>query len=106
VTRNVVGPRGPTSESRSFSAVLGKPRDAGGGASLMTLNGNTLTMLNTFETGGGKTTVTFGGGGSCTIRSAAMKEAGSTVLLRREAVVGGKIEILSSRQISSSCTFR
>jgi hypothetical protein len=106
VTRHVVGPRGPASQSRSFSAVLGKPRDAVGGASLMTLNGNTLTLLRTYETGGGKTTITFGGGGSCTIRSPAMRETGSTVLLRKDAVVGGSIEILSSRQVSSACSFR
>ncbi len=105
VTRHVVGPRGPASDSRSFSAVLGKPRDAAGGSSLMLLNGNTLTMLRTYETGGGKTTITIGGG-SCTIRSPAMKETGSSVLLRKNAVVGGEIEILSSRQVSSSCQIR
>ncbi|QWG23048.1 hypothetical protein KMZ93_24380 [Bradyrhizobium sediminis] len=106
VTRHVIGPRGPTSQSRSFSAVLGKPRDAAGGGALMVLNGNTLTMLRTYETGGAKTTITMGAGGSCTITSPAMKETGSAVLLRKDAVVGGTIEILSSRQVSSSCHFR
>lgn len=103
VTRHVVGPSGPTTQTRSFSAVLGRPRDAVGGSALMLLSGNTLTMLRTFEVGGGKTTITLGGGGSCTIRSPAMRETGSGVLLRRDAVVGGQIEILSSRQVSSSC---
>ena len=41
VTRHVVGPRGPQSETRSFSAAIGKPRQAGEGHSLMLLSGNT-----------------------------------------------------------------
>ena len=106
VTRNVVGTRGPASESRSFTAVIGKPREASGGKALTLLSGNTLTMLRTFETGGGKTTITIGGGGSCSIKSPAMRETGSSVLLRKGAVVGGTIEILSSRQVASSCQIR
>jgi hypothetical protein len=103
VTRHVVGPRGPQSETRTFSAVIGKPGQTREGHRLMLLSGNTLTMLQTFEVGGAKTTITLGGGGSCTVRSPAMKETGSNVVVRRNAVVGGQIEILSSRQVSSSC---
>lgn len=106
VTRHVVGPRGPQSETRSFSAVIGKPGQTREGHRLMLLSGNTLTVLQTFEVGGAKTTIVLGRGGSCTVRSPAMKETGSNVVVRRNAVVGGQIEILSSRQVSSSCQVR
>ena len=103
VTRHVVGPRGPQSETRTFSATIGKPGQTREGHRLMLLSGNTLTVLQTFEVGGAKTTITLGGGGSCTVRSPPLKETGSSVVVRRNAVVGGQIEILSSRQVSSSC---
>jgi hypothetical protein len=59
VTRHVIGPRGPQSGTRSFSATLGK-------------------------------------------RSPLMKEVGAGAM-RRQAVIGGTVEILSSCQVSSSC---
>jgi hypothetical protein len=100
-TRHVVGPRGPQSETRSFSASLGKAEQVREGHRLMVINGNTLTMLRTFEAGGAKTTITMNGSG-CTIRAPIMKEVGAGPM-RRQAVVGGTIEILRSRQVSTSC---
>lgn len=106
VTRSAQGPRGPVTQSRSWSAVLGKPREvAGSGHAVMLLSGNTLTLLRTFEVGGVKTTITLRGGGSCTIRAPVMKEVGAGPV-RRDAIVGGTIELLSSRQVSSSCQVR
>jgi hypothetical protein len=98
-----VGPRGPVSTTRQVSAQIGRPGElrGGGGHGVMILSGNTLTMLRTFEVGGNKTTITFAGGG-CSIRGAMMQEVGAG-RTRAAAIAGGTVEVLSSRQVSSSC---
>lgn len=104
ISRTSVSPRGPVSTSRPISAVIGRPgqiKDAGGHG-LILLSGNTLTLLRTFEVGGIKTTITLTGGGGCSIDAPVMKEVGAGPT-RRDAIVGGSIEILSSRQVSSTC---
>jgi hypothetical protein len=102
VTRSSTGPRGPVSASRQINAVLGRPGEIrGSGHAVMILSGNTLTMLRTFEVGGVKTTITFAGGG-CSIRSPVMREVGAGPT-RRDSMVGGSIEVLSSRQVSTRC---
>jgi hypothetical protein len=103
-TRSSTAPSGrPISTSRQFSAVIGRPRQVGGGGhSVMILSGNTLTVLRTFEVGGSKTTITFSGGG-CSIRSPIVQEVGAG-RTRRDAIAGGgTVEIISARQVSSSC---
>jgi hypothetical protein len=104
-SRTAQGPRGPVSESRTWTAMLGKPREIVGGHSLVVLIGNTLTLLRTFEVGGVKTTITLRGGSGCSIRAPLMREVGAGPV-RRDAIVGGTIELLSSRQVSSSCQVR
>jgi hypothetical protein len=102
VTRSSTGPRGPISTSRSINATLGKPGEIrGSGHGVMILSGNTLTVLRTFEVGGNKTTITFSGGG-CSIRSPIMHETGAG-RTKRDHIAGGSVEILSARQVSSSC---
>jgi hypothetical protein len=103
ISRTSVSPRGPVSTSRPISAVIGKPgRPAGGGHGLILLSGNTLTLLRTFEVGGIKTTITLTGGGGCTIHAPIMKEVGAGPT-RRDAIAGGMVEIISSKQVSSTC---
>jgi hypothetical protein len=105
ISRTSTSPRGPVSTSRPISAVIGKPnqiRDAGGGHGLILLSGNTLTLLRTFEVGGVKNTITFTGGGGCTINAPIMREVGAGPT-RRDAIVGGTVEIISAKQVSSSC---
>jgi hypothetical protein len=101
VTRSTTGRRGPISNTRQVSAAIGKPREVAGGHSLMILSGNTLTLLRTFEVGGHKTTITFSGGG-CSIRAPMMQEVGAG-RTKRDAIVGGTVEVISHRQVSSSC---
>jgi hypothetical protein len=105
ISRTSITPRGPVSTSRPISAMIGKPgqiKAAGGGHGLVLLSGNTLTLLRTFEVGGIKTTITFTGGGNCTIHAPIMQEVGAGNT-RRDAIVGGTVEIISSKQVSSSC---
>ena len=68
----------------------------------MILAGNTLTMLRTFEVGGFKSTINFTGGGGCTIRAPVLQETGAGTT-RRDSISGGTVEVLSARQVSSSC---
>lgn len=101
-TRSAPGPRGQVSATRQISAVVGRPREiAGSGHSVMLLSGNTLTVLRTFEVGGLKTTITFSGGG-CSIRAPIMQESGAG-RTKRDAIAGGTVEVISSRQVSTSC---
>lgn len=102
-TRAFTGPQGTQTGSRSIAAKLAKPGDvAGSGHQLMVLSGNTLTILRTFEVGGSGTKIRIAGGGNCAVASAMMKEVGAGTT-RRESPAGGSVEVISARQVSSSC---
>jgi hypothetical protein len=101
-TRSSTGRRGPISNTRQISAVIGRPREvAGSGHSVMVLSGSTLTILRTFEVGGLKTTITFSGRG-CSIRAPLMQEVGAG-RTKRDHIAGGTVEVISARQVSTSC---
>jgi hypothetical protein len=104
VTRTANLPRGPASTTRTFTGTLGKPREiSGSGHSVMVLAGNTLTMLRTFDVGGNKTTITFSGGGrTCSVQGIMAREVGAGTT-RRDHIKGGTVDIISAKQISSSC---
>jgi hypothetical protein len=108
-TRNVHwqtkdGPK-TASLSKSLTGTIGVPRQATDGAALWLLEGNTLILLRVFEVGGNAMRITFTRTGSklsCSATAPMAREvgAGST---KTQAAVGGKVEMLSTRQTSSSC---
>ncbi len=101
VNRSSSNPRGPIAASRSISTTLGKPGEIkGSGSSIIVMSGNTLTILRTFDAGGWKIMINFAGGG-CTVRAPMMREGAKTT--NRDHMAGGSVEIISARQISSSC---
>ena len=108
VTRTGQTPRGPTTGTQQyFPDARTRARSQGGirGHSVWLLSGNTLRMLRTYEVGGKNATITFGPGArSCSIRSPFMRESGTGGAIRREGIGGrGSVEIISARQVSSSC---
>jgi hypothetical protein len=104
------GPRGSrTSAPRTGSFTLGKPRtvsDLGGGDAVWAFTNGTLNYLRTYRGAGGyKRTFTFtraGGGLNCSVRTAFARETG-VGRIDLESPFGSQVEILSSKQISSSC---
>jgi hypothetical protein len=104
------GPRGSRSSApRSGSFTLGKPRpvsDLGGGHAVWAFTNGTLNYLRTYRAAGGyKRTFSFtrsGAGLTCTIRTAFAREDG-VGNIDFESPMGGRVEILSSKQVSSSC---
>jgi hypothetical protein len=105
------GPRGTgTSAPRTGSFVLGKPRavsDLGGGDAVWVFTNGTLNYLRTYRGAGGyKRTFTFartGAGLTCRVRTAFAREDGVGRIDFEAPVGNGRVEILSSKQISSSC---
>ena len=104
--RSSEGRRGPIARSTSISTKIGKPREiAGSGNSVILVSGNTLTILRTFEVGGAKITVTMQGGGRCSISAPVVREVGAGNT-KRDHINSGTVEVISSRQVGSSCTVR
>jgi hypothetical protein len=98
-----------TSAPRTGSFTLGKPRpvsDLGGGHAVWAFTNGTLNYLRTYKGAGGyKRTFTFSRGASgiaCTIRTAFARETG-VGRIDMESPFGDRVEILSSKQVSSSC---
>jgi len=98
-----------TSAPRTGSFTLGKPRtvfDLGGGDAVWAFTNGTLNYLRTYRGAGGyKRTFTFtraGGGLNCSVRTAFARETG-VGRIDLESPFGGRVEILSSKQVSSSC---
>jgi hypothetical protein len=104
-------PRGTrTSAPRTGSFTLGKPRavsDLGGGDAVWVFTNGTLNYLRTYRGAGGyKRTFTFArraGGLTCTVRTAFARESGVGDIELESPVSGSRVEILSSKQVSSSC---
>ena len=106
-SRSSIGFKGqPISRTGAITATIGKPREvAGSGNSVIVVSGNTLTILRTFEVGGVKVTVNLQGGGRCTISAPVMREVGAGTT-KRDHIVRGTVQVLSSRQVGSSCSVR
>jgi len=104
VTRTVTTPRGPRTRSHQMNGAIGQPKQAatGSGHALWILEGDKLTLLRTFETGGLKAEITINGS-SCTVRAPLVREQGAGNTKRSDSVVGGSVEVLSARQTSGSC---
>jgi hypothetical protein len=104
-TRTVTTPRGPQSRSHTIKARIGKPGQSPvGGEALWLIDGDKLVLLRTFDAGGFKAEIEFKGSGNamtCSYRAPFVREDGKNI--RREAVVGGQVTILSATQTSSDC---
>jgi len=108
-TRNVHwqakdGPK-TASLSKSLTGTIGVPREAGKEATLWLLDGNTLVLLRVFEVGGVAMRIALtqkGSDLSCSATAPMARETGAGNT-RTQAAVGGKVEMLSIRQTSSSC---
>ncbi len=107
VSRNSTNFRGqPIGQNRPISTQIGKPREVrGSGHGLVVVSGNTLTILRTWEVGGAKITVNMQGGGRCSITAPVVREVGAGTT-KRDHVTSGTVEVLSSRQVGSSCSVR
>jgi hypothetical protein len=106
------GTRQSTPETASYT--LGRPQQVsnlGGGHAVWTFADGELTFLRTYKTGGYKRTIAFAraaraaggaGGLTCTIRAPVAREEGAGEI-RTESPFGGELEVLSRKQVSSTC---
>ena len=108
-TRNVHwqtkdGPK-TASLSKSRTGTIGVPAQTQDGAALWLLEGNTLVLLKVFEVGGIAMRITLtetGSGLGCSVTAPMAREVGAGQT-KTKAAVGGKVEMLSMSQTSSSC---
>jgi hypothetical protein len=95
----------------SFSFVLGQPKkttNLGGGHSVWLFENGVLTRLQTFKVGGFQLKIAFHRSGehlTCSVSAPQMREigAGNT---QRESAFGGRFEIISSKQVASTCQIK
>lgn len=87
-----------------MNGTIGLPKQAatGSGHALWILDGDKLTLLRTFETGGIKAEITINGA-SCSVRAPLVREQGAGNIRRSDSVVGGPVEVLSAKLTSASC---
>jgi hypothetical protein len=94
-----------------YSFTLGHPRQTasmGGGHAVWIFADGVLTMLRTYKVGGFKMSIAFARhetGLTCSIEAPHAREVGAGNI-RRESAFGGSWEIISAKQISSSCKIR
>jgi hypothetical protein len=86
-----------------MSGTIGVPGTAAGGdgSSLWLLDGDKLTLLRTFGTGGFKAEVTINGS-SCSLRAVMVREEGAGATRRADGVVGGPVTVLSMTPTGST----
>jgi hypothetical protein len=106
------GPHGTrTTAPTSFSFTLGQAREIasmGGGHSVWIFNDGIITNLRTYQVGGYKLSITFAhkdGHLTCATQELHAREMGAGNI-RRESAFGGDWEIISAKQVSSSCKVR
>lgn len=96
-TRTVTTPKGPQSKSQAMGGTIGVPGAGGGGEGnrLWVLEGDKLTLLRTFSTGGFKVDITLNGS-SCSMRAVMVREEGAGSTRRTNAVTdAGPVTVLS-----------
>lgn len=105
-TRTVTTPKGPQSKSQNGSGTIGVPGKGadGEGNRLWILEGDKLTLLRTFGTGGFKVDITLNGS-SCTLRAVMVREEGAGSTRRANSVTNsGPVTVLSMTPTgSTSC---
>jgi hypothetical protein len=103
--REVKSPRGTAHLNRSFRGPVGQPGQVGDGHFVWVLKGDALTLLRVMEVGG--QTATFkltknGAGRTCSLHTSMATEVGAGNS-KTQAAHGGKVTILSMKQVSSTC---
>jgi hypothetical protein len=103
--------RTSTTAPATYSFTLGRAREVasmGGGHGVWLFDDGVLTTLRTYQVGGYKMSIRFsreGTGFACSVDESHAREIGAG-RIRRESAFGGDWEIISAKQISSSCSVR
>lgn len=94
---------------RTGSWTIGVPREVhrlGGGHKIWTFSNGTLTLLRAFLVGGYATHISFRRGAAgltCSVNAPHIHEVGAPGLLTIEDDRGREVQVVSSKQVSSSC---
>jgi hypothetical protein len=103
-------PRGSVVRQESGSLTIGKAKQiqtlGGGGDAVWIFENGTLTLLRTYRTGAYKMEIVFtrsATGISCKVRAPWARENGTGSIEMSSAGNGQNFEVISARQISSSC---
>jgi hypothetical protein len=103
-------PRGPVVRQESGSVTIGKAKQiqtlGGGGDAVWIFENGTLTLLRTYRSGAYKMEIVFtrsATGISCKARAPWARENGTGSIEMASAGDGKNFEVISARQISSSC---
>jgi hypothetical protein len=110
LVHNISTPRGPVVRQESGSATIGQPKQirslGGGGDAIWIFENGTLTLLRTFRSGAYKMEIVFARGAtgiSCKMRAPYVRENGTGSIEMASAGNGQNFEVISERQVSSSC---
>jgi hypothetical protein len=107
LTRTWVTPQGRELGSRTSSSSdqIGIPQAKGSGDhEVWLLDGETLTRLRTYEVGGRRLSITFSPDGQkCSLEAPVMHEAGAGNTRGPSILSDENVEIVSSKQIASTC---
>jgi hypothetical protein len=110
LVHNISTPRGPVFRQESGSATISKPKQiqslGGGGDAIWIFENGTLTLLRTYRFGAYKMEIVFTRGPtgiSCKARAPWARENGTGSIEMASAGNGQNFEVISARQISSSC---
>jgi hypothetical protein len=110
LVHNISTPRGLVVRRESGSATIGKPKQVqslgGGGDAVWIFENGTLTLLRTFRSGAYKFEIAFTRGASgilCKVRAPYVRENGTGSIEMASAGNGQNFEVISERQVSSSC---
>jgi hypothetical protein len=101
-----------TAPTTTYSFTLAQAREVanmGGGHSVWMLNDGVLTSLRTYKVGGYKLSISFArqdGRLTCVAQESHAREVGAGNNIGRESAFGGDWEIISVKQISSTCEVR
>jgi hypothetical protein len=109
IVHTMSGPSGTSVRQESGSYAINKPRQTqslGGGEAVWVFENGTLTLLRTYRSGGYKTEIVFTRGATgivCKVRAPFARENGTGSIEMTSAVNGQSWQVISARQISSSC---
>jgi hypothetical protein len=108
LVHNISTPRGPVVRQESGSATINKPKQIQslGRGDVWIFENGTLTLLRTYRSGAYKMEIVFTRGPtgiSCKARAPWARENGTGSIEMASAGDGQNFEVISARQISSSC---
>jgi hypothetical protein len=109
VVHTMSGPGGTSVRQESGSFTISKPKQVqnlGGGDAVWIFENGTLTLLRTYRSGAYKTEIVFTRGTTgiaCKVRAPFARENGTGSVEMTSAVNGQSWQVISAKQISSSC---